>query len=458
MTARNKTSSIQHPGLAGAWPVFDTIFKRRSRRFAMGAEIPGGATKYKSTQPPMPLDELEESLLVWAATGVTGLLLGDLPFRDEEEQEAGGNTILTWRGLTYASPCASHETRLFYWNDEGTYFVKYENVDPTKIMEFETEEDWTKVVEFTRMSKVKLFDGRPQYPHRRPIMIPFNLWDSDIPGSTVFLPVLDCTYETINLLFLSIGYGASAAIVDDIAGDNRYAGCERWVKEGLLDEKRAIPLSSLGTAAVVESGFIMQNLQLATQALGLGGWVHASANAQVVLGGTPISHGLGFRFSTPKYSGPTRGGMGGPMPIGLDGIMEPYMPPYYASMDAAVDAVVDGKFGAGGIYTADCDDIPLRDKEAFVADVPRHTDAVIQCVKDICNYAWETYGRFPVGASPIQSSSWFQAHHLDLEFYDKFYKEGAYTETQARHMELWHGPAAKATQEPSREVEVVTAK
>jgi hypothetical protein len=434
---------IPHPGVDDAWPVFDTIFKRRSRRMAIGAEIPGGFTKYHSDKPPQPLEELEEAMLVWAATGVTGRLLADLPFRDDDEQEAGGNTILSWRGLTFASPCASHETRIFYWNDEGTYFVKYENVNPTRILEFESKSDWEKVLHFTRASKVKLFDGRPEYPHRRGVMLPFNMWDSDIPGSTIFLPVLDCTYETINLLLLSIGYGNSAAIVDDIAGDG-YAGCERWVKEGLLDEKRAIPLSSLGTAAVVESGFIMQNLQLAVQAIGLGGWVHASANTQVVMGGTPMSKGLGFRFTTPKYSGPSRGGMGGAIPIGLDGIIEPYMPPYYASMDAAVDAIIDQKFGQGGLYTPTNPEIPLQDPAGFAADVPRHTDAVIQCTKDICNYAYEKYGRFPVGANPIQASSWFQAHHLDLEFYDRFYKDGAYTETQARHDELWHGAAAKA--------------
>ena len=32
-----------------------------------------------------------------------------------------------------------------------------------------------------------------------------------------------------------------------------------------------------------------------------------------------------------------------------------------------------------------------------------------------------------------------QAHHLDLEFYDRFYKPGAYLRTHAKHMENWHG-------------------
>ena len=33
---------------------------------------------------------------------------------------------------------------------------------------------------------------------------------------------------------------------------------------------------------------------------------------------------------------------------------------------------------------------------------------------------------------------YLQAHHLDLEFYDKFYKPGAYLKTHAQHMKKWH--------------------
>jgi hypothetical protein len=31
-----------------------------------------------------------------------------------------------------------------------------------------------------------------------------------------------------------------------------------------------------------------------------------------------------------------------------------------------------------------------------------------------------------------------QAHHLDLEFYDTFFKPGAYLRTHAQHMKSWH--------------------
>jgi hypothetical protein len=32
---------------------------------------------------------------------------------------------------------------------------------------------------------------------------------------------------------------------------------------------------------------------------------------------------------------------------------------------------------------------------------------------------------------------WVQAHHLDLDFYDKLFRRG-YSETQRRHQALWH--------------------
>jgi len=31
-----------------------------------------------------------------------------------------------------------------------------------------------------------------------------------------------------------------------------------------------------------------------------------------------------------------------------------------------------------------------------------------------------------------------QNHHIDLDFYDKFYPEGAYTESHKNHFALWH--------------------
>ena len=89
-----------------AWnyPLFDAIFNRRSRRFALGAEIPGGPTKHKSDKPPLPLDEIEEAMLVWAGTGISGMNLSDLPYAYADGKSASGNTMIQFTGRTWASP------------------------------------------------------------------------------------------------------------------------------------------------------------------------------------------------------------------------------------------------------------------------------------------------------------------------------------------------------------------
>jgi hypothetical protein len=35
--------------------------------------------------------------------------------------------------------------------------------------------------------------------------------------------------------------------------------------------------------------------------------------------------------------------------------------------------------------------------------------------------------------------NYVQAHHLDLEFYDRFFRPGAYLQAHADHMATWHG-------------------
>lgn len=433
-----------HPGVRSflQYPLVGSILNRRSRRFAMGSEIPGGPTKYRSAHPATPLDEVEEAFLIQAGTGVTGMLLGDLPFLDDRGRDACGNTLIHFRGLTYPSPCGSHDTRLIYWNDEGTYLINHETAPVTKIREYEDLDDMEKLLVNFRASRIKLFDGRPEYPHSFPVMLPFNQWSSDIAGSTVMLPIIDTTFEYINVLLLMSGWpDGGFYFVDDVNGGVP-CGNERWVKEGVLSEMLRTPISVLGNVSILEGGFVMQNIALTIQAMGLGGWIHAGAAPLVLLGGTPIAKGLGFRFVTPATGRPS-----GPSCVGLDGLIETYSPPYYANMDAAVDAVVAAKFGKQGIYTENSDQpLPVKSPNEFIAAVPKHDERVVQCVKDICNYIYNTFGRFPpnVDAIATPEGAWVQAHHLDTDFYDRFYQKGAYTETQASHMDLWHGPQAKA--------------
>lgn len=429
----------QTPGFKMAWnyPLMEAIFKRRSRRMSLGGRIQGGPLAFQSKKAPVPLTELEEATLVQVATGLSGYLLGDLPFRMEDGRDGCANTLIQFTGRTWSSPCGSHDTELFFWNDEGTYVMKLHDITPEQMLEFRSlEDDGAKVLAVHRKHAVKLFDGRPQYPRTYPTMLPFNQTISDIPGSTVFLPIADTTFEMINVMLLMCGWPEGGMTFVDPENGNRPAGCERWIKEGLLNPAYTIPITQFGGIQTVEASFMIQNLLLTLQAMGLGGWVHAHAAGLVLLGGTPLAKGLGFRF----ISGKAGSMKGMPMPVGLDGILQTFCPPYFENMDAAVDAVIDTKYGEKGIYNPNSGiGGPYKDTREVVADVPRHSDKLIQCAKDICNYIYDTYGRFPAHVDAITTPGcWVQAHHLDHDFYDRYYQEGAYTETQVNHMRLWH--------------------
>ena len=78
-----------------------------------------------------------------------------------------------------------------------------------------------------------------------------------------------------------------------------------------------------------EPAAICQNMFLATEALGLGGWKHCGFLSLEIL------ERMSFHIVAP--SGASTFGN----PVGLDGVLEASCPPYYPTMDAAVDAVGD---------------------------------------------------------------------------------------------------------------------
>src|SRR6185437_10015734 len=64
---------------AWSYPLFEALYRRRSRRFGLGFEMQEGPFRYKSAHAPVALTELEEALLVGAGAGFTGLAFWDLP-------------------------------------------------------------------------------------------------------------------------------------------------------------------------------------------------------------------------------------------------------------------------------------------------------------------------------------------------------------------------------------------
>ena len=60
------------------------------------------------------------------------------------------------------------------------------------------------------------------------------------------------------------------------------------------------------------------------------------------------------------------------------------------------------------------------------------TDTTMQIVRDVANYIYDTYGRFPAFVDPMYMRLVFQAMHIDTEFYDKYYPKGSYSDMHSR--------------------------
>jgi len=116
MSPRNATPCTPDGAVHGAWtyPLFDAILQRRARRFPLGATMPGQAQSFVSPHAPLPLDPVEEALLILAGTGVSGITLSDLPFINAAGATLCGNTLLQFTGRVYASACGAHHMHVWH--------------------------------------------------------------------------------------------------------------------------------------------------------------------------------------------------------------------------------------------------------------------------------------------------------------------------------------------------------
>ncbi|MGI9408697.1 MAG: hypothetical protein ACR2OV_01400 [Hyphomicrobiaceae bacterium] len=419
-----------------AWdyPLFDAIMGRRSRRFGLGMEMAHGPFQYKSDQEPVGLNALETAMLVAAATATTGPILA--------ETELPGGMVKTI-GKPYPSAMGSHRARLFFTNDHGVFVVKADQAKMTKMREYEGQSDREKIVSFYETYVEKLDDGRMDLPPKEPGVWPHNHWVCNMRGSTLFMPVIDVTKDLIKLILNFCdskagrfsGEGGGYFIVDDRNG-MRPCGNQKWVESGFLNKKKVMPLSRLekilSDGMLSEGAFMSQLIALAMQAIGIGGWVYGGFSSYVVLGGTPTCKGLGFRFIQSKAE-PF------PVPVGREGVFEAFCPPFYPDMSAAVEAAIAGatmtmdEWESKGMLKPQ-----LAPNSEFDAATVQASPEGVQCVKDICTYIHDTFGKFPGTVDPIQMTLFAQAHHLDLDFYDRHMKQGAYSETHRKHFRDWH--------------------
>jgi len=225
--------STDSPGLddALAYPLFDALYQRRSRRISKGVRsVPAGSLSYTSSEQPQPLTDLEEALLI-AATGVTGVTMPDMPFETPDGERLLGTPMLEAYGSTASSPDNAQTVHFFLINDSGTYLL----TKPTDLADRSTSRQLTKtsLLKHAKAAKVKVLGERLDGPREFPRYLGRNRYVSNVPGSTVLVPVVDVTRQYINgmLYLMSQEDGHRPTPIDDW-NLYRKAGVEKWVRSG----------------------------------------------------------------------------------------------------------------------------------------------------------------------------------------------------------------------------------
>jgi hypothetical protein len=429
------------------YPLFEALLQRRSRRFAPGLHLDGGPLAYTSERSSAPLTLDEQAALAFAACGVTGNALAELPYADGPEPETGGGNIMMHLvGRTAASGDASHADTVFVIDDDGAWLLRRPQDHPPQLIpELVALARERKLTELYERSRVRIADGRVDIPRDVSYMLSLNKWAANRPGTTYFLPVAELTAFYINLVLILFGEDFSYFVLDD-RNWFRPAGIGKFArsKGGTLvdDPKRGriMTVTMLETMllefAAVEQGGIMQNLGLMTQALGLGGFAHFAAHPWIwerELGfemvdlpdtqilGMNVFLRIGARLLGRVIQVPT--------PIALErnneALIRPYCPPHYPTMRDAVLAFVESKYGRDGIFRSASSTSAWRDPAAVRAGIPPYSDEAIEAAIAYCTYVYERYGRFPAASGPFRTTLAYQASRLDPEFYARFYEPDA---------------------------------
>jgi hypothetical protein len=302
-----------------------------------------------------------------------------------------------------------------FCNDAG-FYVLDADVRASKLREIETPDERGKILAAYREHCRELSRGRLDIPRRAPPYSAHDLWDSNMPGSTLFMPVCDVTRALISLI---------AQFVDH----------QLRLGDGWLEYRRRPPrLLFRGYRAMVEerlSRTQTDDATVAPRATGL--LLHLQRAQRHLPKHAACNRGLGSRRMETLRISLARGATANWLPdcciwpsvgnpIGLDGVIEACCPPFYASMDAAVYSVLVPSLRGEASSDVVPHRIPAAEHRAGVISV---SDEGLACTKAICNYIFETYGRFPAGTDAIHLMWFVQAHYIDTDYYDRFFNRGA---------------------------------
>jgi len=422
----------------------NALLNRRSRRFGLGGHLDGGPLDHKSIHSSKPLSMEEEAALAFAACGITGSVLGDLPYQAGTEPESGGGNIMVhFVGRTVPSADAVHMVTVFMINNKGAWMLKrpqdFPRADLPALIQMAQE---GRLLDLFERSKVQVAEGRLDIPRDVPYMAPFNKWSANVPGSTYFLLVNDLTALYIDVLLSGFGKEYGYYLIDDRkcflpAGIAKYSRSKGRDLYDDPDKGRVAPVSLVETwlceFASIEQGAIIQNLGLMSQALGVGGFPHFVGHPYIwfqALGFQmeyiPFSRAMGASFPMKLLLKAKKKDLPLPTPVGLElngtPLLTPFCPPNYPNMKEAVQAFVNYKYAKGtGTLRDGGTTTAWKDGKQIQEGIPPYSAQAINATIDYCEYIYQRYGRFPGTTGPFRTVMAYQAHNLDQDFYRRFY-------------------------------------
>jgi hypothetical protein len=451
------------------------IRERRTRRVARGVSVSAFGLSHESPNAPAPLSPLEEAILI-VSTGLTGIMMHDGPLARADGQKELGTPMLKVLGRAASSPDNAQGTHFFMINDEAIWLIrKLDKAEAMKLLsqlpvnwDEWSERDW---LDAAALVKKKVYDGRIKFPREFPYYHVWNKGLSNVPGTTIMMPIVDCTRGMINIMLnvLSEPDGERALIVDDWqkfrpSGFTEFGawmasglgfvqkipyqipGGIEWARNGYLNPEIVLPLGLAHAWRMDYESFLhMQNLLLIGQGMGLNGWMHATIFPPYIYErDEEKGHlGLGFRMHTPekKWSIWPPVPASQPNPVGIDGVLQGLCPPYVNSMDEVVDQVLDEKYGNQGTYRdTEVFARSYRDSrfaEEFLREAKPYPEKSIEYIRTVVRYIFDTYGRYPAHVDAFYLPGvWLQFSHIETEYYERFYDPALYRR-QAGHDDVW---------------------
>jgi hypothetical protein len=412
------------------FPLIQALAGRRSRRFCVGAEIPDGPLAFKSNQEPIPLTELEQMLVLTSMGGSTGWHY-TISYNEADRSKLPSYSAGP-AGRTFPSAAGFHTSDLFLTDDNGTYYFSTRDFHPPSEDYRGRQEQLENHLAEHRKRIRKLTDKRLYIPKKSPFMDPHNTWIANHEGSTLILPVADMAQHMLDVIWY---YALDKRVIYDDIAKKPILGVEKF-PDVIANPNNIVPLSFVEMMAVAEcSAEISMSCYAGVsmlQAMGLGGWAFDGMDWMAILGGSGDTKipGFGFRYDTNER-------WAVPNITGLPGVFEAYCPPYYRNMSEAVEALAKRKYGPGGVYNEGTPGA-WKDSSSVRKNAHHASQHFKECVALQAQYIYDTYGKFPATVPSIFAFMYLQAHHLDLSFYDHYFKPGAYLPTHAEHMKNWH--------------------